>query len=280
MPHFNIEPFYGLPSEDAHTWLQRFQAWTDIQRIPDESFGSAMLLQLQGPAVIWLNNLPPQLVHSKPRLVHEFKYHFIDSRPNNWLLEQQLYERVMLPGENIENYIIDIEAKCTRLNKTETEMISAFILTPSLRASVIQKQPTTFLDAVPYCRLVDQSCSLVPHPQQRQSTNMSDVMFELHSLKSKVEELSLKPTSSSSTNKDTSTEYFEANLAAVQQKTVICQLCNKKGHTAKKCYSLKQSTTKDDKSTCDPVICHKCHGPNHYAKYCLFEDESVSQSEN
>ena len=132
MPNLNIETFYGLPSEDARTWIQRFQAWCEIQRIHDDNFGSAMLLQLQGPALIWFNNLAPQLTRHKQRLIHEFMNHFIESQPNNWLLEQQLYERVMQPGENIETYIVDIEAKCTRLNKTDTEMKSAFIrgLTP------------------------------------------------------------------------------------------------------------------------------------------------------
>ena len=114
-----------------------------------------MRLNLEGSALSWFHALPHPVSRDKGKLITTFKEHFGQLHPK-WMLEQQLYDRCMSTSENLESYITDIESRCARLNKSNTEMTTVFIrgLSPALRMFVIQQNPLSF----DMCSAVHKTC--------------------------------------------------------------------------------------------------------------------------
>ena len=107
-----IEPFHGLPTEDANLWLDKFDAWIAFHgwQKDDDKIASAMRLKMEGGALAWFNAAPAGTKKKSGQLFKAFKEHFSDLHPT-WMLEQQLYERCMLPQESLKSYITDIERR-------------------------------------------------------------------------------------------------------------------------------------------------------------------------
>ncbi len=134
--------FSGLPTEEPRAWIEAFMAWVKMNNWTDgETVANAMRLLLKSSAITWFNSVPSEDKKNTKQLVASFKAHFVDAVPV-WLLDQQLFSRTMIPGESLEAFIADIDAKCRRLDKPEKDKISILVrgLTPSLRPT---SYPTT-----------------------------------------------------------------------------------------------------------------------------------------
>ena len=120
--------FSGTPAEDATKWIDKFEAWLTFNGwdMDNNKVVSAMRLNLEGSALSWFHALSHPVSRDKGKLITAFKEHFGQLHPK-WMLEQQLYDRCMSTSENLESYITDIESRCARLNKSNTEMTTAFI---------------------------------------------------------------------------------------------------------------------------------------------------------
>ena len=115
---------------------------------------------LSGLARVWLIGFPDFTKQSQERLVQAFRDRFVNAIP--WLQQQRLWSRQMLPHEKLEGYIYDIGALCAELRKSGNDRMMCFIrgLPCSLRALVVQRQPTTWREAISAARLMPLTSSM------------------------------------------------------------------------------------------------------------------------
>ena len=154
-----------------------------------------------------------------------FKDHFAKNRPS-LLLEQQLAERSMMKDENIEIYIMDIDRRCKILAKSEKDKNAALMrgLHPTTRIFVMQQNPKILIEAVQVARLCADSISVIPS----KSKELSEMMEVIKDQSAAILDLKRQM--------DTTEGKVSATISA--KGDVTCQLCNKKGHAARECYTL------------------------------------------
>ena len=179
-----------MPTDDANLWLDKFEAWVAFHGLAKDNIkiASAMRLKLDGCGLFLFNSLPDETKKNAGDLLKKFRDHFKGLHPT-WMLEQQLYERIMLNSETLENYISDIEKRCQRLQKTDRETTTAFIrgLPSSIRMFVIQRDPKFFKDAVQSARLAQES--LVGFSPMHESGASNAVLTKLSAQEKAINEL-------------------------------------------------------------------------------------------
>lgn len=251
--HFKPDPFAGLPSQDAAAWQKKFQAWLALNEWTDKSakVANGLRLLLVPPASTWFDELTDETKGDVQLLNAAFKERFINNQPA-WVLEQQLWSRVMSPTEGLDSYVTAIDTLCARLQKSNADRIMSFVrgLTPSIRPFVIQQDPKSFSAAVQSARLAQESMAITAgtpvsaSPQaslveamELQSKEMAELREQLKALKP------AQPT---------------VAAAAAGQDT-ICQLCDKPGHSATTCQTFRRRNV---------PTCYYCHRRGHVERDC------------
>ena len=133
----------------------------------------------------------------------------------------------MVPGENLEDYIIDIRRRCRRLKKTDGDTVIAFIrgLQASIRLFVIQKNPKTLQEAIQAARLAQES--MTAFPSMMQDNNSAELR---KTLKLQQETITKLQQSIDDMQK------VRVNAASARKlDPVQYQLCGRNGHDAKEC---------------------------------------------
>ena len=250
---FCPEMFFGMPSEDTNDWIEKFIAWSKFNGLKDmDRVHNAIQLRLSGSALTWFKTVAPQ--SNFDNLSKLFKDHFAQNRPS-WLLEQQLAERNMSKDENIEIYIMDIDRRCNILAKSEKEKIAALMrgLHPTIRMFVMQQNPKTWVEAVQAARLSADSISAIPS----QSKELSEMMAVIRDQSAAILDLKRQM--------DTAEAKVCATTSA--KSDVTCQLCNKKGHAARECYTLR---SRDQGARRKELRkCYNCGKQGHLKRDCL-----------
>ena len=142
-------------TEDAARFIDAATAWCELYYFNDvTALVNLLNISLSGPARAWLIGLPDITKQNKERLVQAFRDRFVNAIL--WLQEQRLWSRQMLPHEKLEDYICDIDVLCAELRKSDNDRMMCFIrgLPCSLRALVVQRQPTTWREAIDAARLM------------------------------------------------------------------------------------------------------------------------------
>ena len=262
VPGLNIDTFYGLPTDDAKQWIEKFEAWAAFHGLNKDNvkMASAMRLKLDGCALSWYNSVSNEVKGDIKQLSTKFREHFTGLHPT-WMLEQQLYERCMRPSESLEDYISDIERRCRRLEKTDKEMTTAFIrgLLSSLRVFVIQRDPKCFKDAVQSARLAQESLVGIPNVETGASNS---VLNKLSAQEKAINEL-----------KDVISTLQVSNVPRVnrtEQRNLVCQLCSKPGHSAKDCrkFNVKPKSFPVQGRSKSDIVCYNCGNKGHIAREC------------
>lgn len=253
--NINIENFGGLPNEDPKQWLEKFEAWIGFNGWSknSEKIASAMQLKLEGNALSWFQSVPQMKKNDPGELFKAFTEHFTTVHPT-WMLEQQLYDRVMQPGEGLELYILDIEKRCQRLQKSPRETVTAFIrgLPASLRLFVIQKNPSDLREAIQSARLAQESLAAFPTFDSGSTLTkaLADQQKAIADLKISVEAIKTSA---------------PVNRIGGELK---CQLCDKVGHSAKQCRNFNVREKTDTVRNRRDIECYKCHKRGHIAREC------------
>ncbi|XP_060070029.1 uncharacterized protein LOC132550047, partial [Ylistrum balloti] len=141
MAHIQIKKYDG--TESPQLWYSSMEAWMTIQNYSEQKMLSALPLILEGPAALWIQTQPQASTAS----LENFKTAFFDrfgTKDNDMTF-------MSLKQENSETALAFIErAEKTGLGAALPECYKVKAATqgllPSVRARVIGKEPTTFLD--------------------------------------------------------------------------------------------------------------------------------------
>ena len=240
----SFKPDKLSPNEsDVELWLARFKSWTTISGIANdtEAVYNALKLLVPDADLHWLEGISYTNVDDIYAVLTD---HFNNKTPL-WLLEQQLWNRMMSSTESLEIYIQDIERMCNKLHKSEKEKMTAFVrgLQPNIRIHLIQHNPQTWEDTLKRARLAQEAKSLdvVQQPGDLQSIVSAQTKC--------LEELTRAVSALQITK--------EAAACAMRNDTIQCQLCEKQGHSARDCRSGKSE-----------IKCYYCHKKGHIKRHC------------
>ena len=261
------DPFRGSYLEDPRAWLDAFQAYVTVAKITDADIPHVMRLLLKDAAITWFNSLAEEDKESLENLTAAFNEHFITSRPT-WIAEQRLWSRSMSPHENLEDYIVDIDNKCARLNKADADRITVLVrgLPAHLKSLVISSQPKTWQEATNAARLALEAHTSAQNQGHVQSSSAQEALITLQaSVKEQTELLSqlmtnlLKP-------QQATVNLAEASGHAAD---IICQLCGARGHAALSCSLYRQEAAPRRRRQAPRPRCDYCHRQGHEERECF-----------
>lgn len=252
--------FSGLPEEDAVMWLERFVSWINFNNWKDPTkIYNALKLRLCGTALDWCNNLSGSLKTNPEVLYRSFKEHFQNIHPK-WLLEQKLFERKMQEGEDLEDFITEIDRLCNHLGKSEKDKVITFIrgLTPRIRMFVIQKNPQTWQETIQCSRLSSASLTDACGPvlsTPRESMEINSVIQCLKTQNEAISRLSDTVEMMSVAKKETAVRAAQSDVNVIK-----CQICERIGHSARFCFKYKNKNS--------PMRCYNCGKTGHKKSAC------------
>lgn len=250
---FKPEKFTGNLSESPKVWLSKFKSWISINDITDNGIIlHSFRLLLPEAELSWFDKLE---VCDIDELGDKFIEHFEAKQPQ-WMLEQTLWNRKMEVSEDLESYISSIQSLTERLNKDEREKMTAFVrgLPSHIRTSVVQKDPKSWEEATKCARLCNEACAIGAG-----ASESSEITKVIQLQNEKIDKLT-KIVSTVATGEQAA----EVNAAA-SPKEVVCQICDKKGHSAKTCFRLKKSDRFRRKK------CYNCGKSGHLERECWEE---------
>ncbi|EDO38847.1 predicted protein [Nematostella vectensis] len=148
--------FSGDGIEDVNDFITRFQRMTEFYRWDDEIKLRALPLYHTGNASVWFNSHPRAALNTWDAVLTLLKNHF-DSGTSQWLLRQQLDQRVQGKFEPLAQYTADIRCLCQRLKLPKSEWLHQFVrgLRGPLKEYVVLQSPADFETAETQARLRD-----------------------------------------------------------------------------------------------------------------------------
>ena len=251
---FKPDKYVPSLTESPKTWISKFESWIQINKFEDLGLIQRSLrLLLPEVDLPWFDSLT---INSTKTMFDAFIDYYQSKQPT-WLIEQTLWNKTMQNGEDLDQYISTIQHLANRLNKSDQEKTAAFVrgLPPYLRMSVIQKDPKTFEEAARCARLSQEAVTITSYSEP--SVDRGSVPPEMKSFMERQQSCMDQLTQMmASINKS------DSSVCAVQDKSqTICQLCDKPGHTAKRCFK--------NRPTCkDPIRCYNCGRTGHKQAEC------------
>ena len=256
-------PFYGRKDEDPKIFLRKLLTYAQLNNWSEEQQMSAFPLFLKDAAFQWYDKIEdPQTLERWRTLQHEFLDYFQNLTPR-WVQEQELTDRLQLSTESLESYIDDIRSRCVRLNKSPEDHLGAFIrgLLPEYKAMVLSHSPTTIKEAEERAKLaVSLQALLKPKVSQTETQTLSaklDKLTEAMTTRLTINAVSTPPTVAAIDNRNNSNGMKTQTQTYSNQQVPVCQLCDRRGHTAKTCRQVPNSVT-----------CYNCGRQGHYAREC------------
>ena len=142
---FAPDVFDGSTPE-PETWLAHFHRYVIYRRLSDEDQLALFPLFLKGLALDWFDNLREDTTADTRSLLAEFKAYFCPSELDHFLDPESLFSRVQQSHEKTRDYIACMQKLARHLPGVDEETLKCVVvrgLRPSLKAHVLQHQPTT-----------------------------------------------------------------------------------------------------------------------------------------
>ena len=232
--HLRPDPFAGLPSQDAGGWYIKFQAWIALNEWQEKpaKVANGLRLLLVPPASTWFDGLDDAVKNDVAKLCAAFHQQFVDNQPA-WVLEQQLWSRIMQPSEGLDSYITAIDTLCSRLRKGDSDRTMCFVrgLTPALRPFVIQQDPKTFTAAVQAARLAQESLTVSASPSTVAAVSTPSLQDLVQEQRNAIDDLRQQLAS---------LQMSPPVVATTTAPDVTGQLCANVGHAARECRRYRQ----------------------------------------
>ncbi len=221
-------PFYGYSTDDPKAFIDRFNTYATLQSMEDGRKISACRMLLQGPADIWYLSLP----EASKATWEAFKTAFLEAfggSETQWLLEQKMEDRKMLPGETVETYINDVRKLGNRAGASDTDIKRALVrgLTPELRSFVISQNPKTLDETISKIK-IGETAKVGEGSAALNSATVKELKTHLQ----KWEDDQKKALASIKMDIKEASPY---NGGSMDRNSMRCFNCNMPGHFAKEC---------------------------------------------
>jgi hypothetical protein len=272
-----------VPGKRADLWVKRFERYGKYSGWTEKRMLQAFGVKMSGAAELWYDKVKPGDKKDFKSLKKTFLSQFTSNR-SKWVSQAALLERKQQEGEKLDDYLLDIQAKCLALDKNAGEQLFHFVqgLRPSLKAFVMSSNPLTLADAHSKARLGESVLQLT----EKESTgagNISEIrtadagtramQLELSDLRQKLELMNLRDRRARSLSPAQPThstgEYYGSNRAPYKgppgtptmrnfgrttDSRPICTNCRRVGHNS---FSCRQN-----------LQCTNCNKPGHTAREC------------
>lgn len=267
-PSSFLTPFNGSTQQSPLRFLKDFHSYAALHKLDtDKRKIAAFSLYLRGLARTWIEQLSEETTSKWSALEEAFRARFITPNAENasdFYTEQQVWESISLaPSQNIEEFFSLLHEKGELLLKSDKDIMFQFVrgLPDTIAFFVRATQPRTSQEALTAARTAQAYSYGSSFPVPRPSVSLQASSSVLH-------DSSSKPPSSVAATQESPLQRQIDNLAAQVQKLsthsspVVCQLCNRRGHTAKSCRQV-TSTSSSERMTCQ-----LCNRLGHSAKFC------------
>jgi len=109
--------FWGTDSKDVDAWLLCFEKYAVYRGISNADKMRLMAVLLQGAASDWYDNLDNGVKTDWTTLRNVFKLSFQDTKILRWRKASELWQRVQVPSESVDDYIAAVRklAKSVRV---------------------------------------------------------------------------------------------------------------------------------------------------------------------
>lgn len=151
---FRPPEFSGRDSENALTFLDNFDLFSDYTGLTNAKKSQLFPLLLKSTARVWFNQLTETVQKDIVQLLEAFRLKF-NSPDMKWLFEQSLLTKTKNPKESLEDYLSDIALKCERLNKAPEDRIQITLrgLPTECKKFIISRRPTTLTEVETLAKL-------------------------------------------------------------------------------------------------------------------------------
>jgi hypothetical protein len=160
------KPFFGTAAdlEEAETWVDYFHRYISYRGLAEEDKLRLFSILLRGPAAQWLSTLPPEVTHSYPALLEQFKTSYFKSPELRWADASNVFKQIQKAGERVDDFVTRVRHAARRLNITNDMLHYAIIqgLTPHIRTHVLSQGVKTLDDTIKAARVAECSLSVDP----------------------------------------------------------------------------------------------------------------------
>ena len=134
---------YNGDVSQSKNWLDRFIAYVELLRLPDESKAKTMGLLLEGEATTWYNELTNAQKGNWVDMQRLFKERFKEQAEHIFERRMGLASRTQVMGENVETYLKDICKQMSGLNMDAEAQMAQIIngLEPSMKMRILEFMP-------------------------------------------------------------------------------------------------------------------------------------------
>lgn len=274
--------FSGLATEDAKSWLARFNAYKRIDNWGDQDACLILATYFEDVAFQWHQALEDSIKNDWELLEAAFLERFVSGAPK-WVREQTLASRKQGETESIDSYITDLRRMCAQLGKNDNDLLEKFLLglKPGLKRYVIGQNPSDIKTAENSARVAESLNVLMPESEK--STSVAAMQEALHpvvdQLQASVAAIQQDVQKLQQGGQFNGSRSFRQNNGQRQNfspsrnprsSAVTCQLCGKGGHEAKSCFSWREqkfgrSSSADQKGD---KTCFRCGKPGHFKRDC------------
>ena len=148
--------FYGKEDEIPTRWLRKFDAYVVLKQFDNIQRLNIFSLLMSGEAERWYTSLPDDLANNWENMRAAFIGRFQNRAPQ-WRIDQELRTIKQMDKETIEKYASRLRDMCYRYNRNDNELFSLFLqgLIPSIRSTVVNRDPVNFQEAVAFARTAE-----------------------------------------------------------------------------------------------------------------------------
>lgn len=246
------KPFLGTEAEDFDTWLRRFEEYSNLLGHNSDEKRALLPLYLRGRAEIFYYDLENSEKGSYNSLIQRLISKF--GREANYVLEQELYNRVQQPGESVDTYATSIHTLCSKLKFPASQRLSPFLrgLLRPIQTYVMSNRPNNVEEAERLAKLWEQ-LQQIQQPtvaaMSTPSTNDATVLLlsELTNINERLEKIEASNRKQNSRRYNNRTQQWKGRQKSPRPPTES------------------QDTQHDNKRT---PRCYNCHKVGHFKRDC------------
>jgi hypothetical protein len=169
--------FTGKTGEDAESWLDSFDLYTDHKKLNDDDKRTLFRLMMRECAADYFSTQPPEIISTFDGLREAFKANYFGLSELDWKIRGTLWSEVQKDNERVDDFVMRIRKGACRL-KLDQQTICDIVLNglrPALRMHCVQQGEITLESLIKTARLAE---ALVPAAVDHSAALILDAVRE------------------------------------------------------------------------------------------------------